>query len=72
MHVDVSDLYPHAVFGLLGLQVVYLGSCHVLPPEPTANVTTMVTQSPNKQKSEVMKQTAAAGWPTIQWLWRMV
>lgn len=51
MHVGVSDLYPHAVFVLLGLQVVYLSSCHVLPPEPTANVTTMVTQSPNKQKS---------------------
>ncbi|TWW59049.1 hypothetical protein D4764_06G0005790 [Takifugu flavidus] len=55
MHVGVSDLYPHAVFVLLGLQVVYLSSCHVLPPEPTANVTTMVTQSPNKQKSNEAK-----------------
>lgn len=50
-HGDLSDLYPHAVFVLLCLQVVYFCSCHVLPPEPTANVAAMVTQSPTKQKS---------------------
>lgn len=33
------------------LQVIHLCSCHVLPPEPTADVAAMVTHNPTKEES---------------------